>query len=152
MAFLAYSPFLKTNSCTWSNVKRYSSWLLGNPNVSHCIIYETWKWKQRLCSPKCDLLYAARASLPCHSTWLHTSHLKAQACTSSFYREQMFAKTSSIFYASILYVVTKPFLYLVELMTTLFTSEKRIYNLLSASKGLQKKVEEAWLYSKNPPV
>lgn len=33
----------------------------------------------------------------------------------------------------------KPFLYLVELMMALFTSQKRIYNLLSTSKNLQKR-------------
>lgn len=46
-------------------------------------------------------------------------------------------------FSCIHFICNKPFMYLVEFMTALFTSQKRIYNLLSASKSLQKKKKKS---------
>lgn len=63
-----FSFFLFLNKCTWKcSLKGICLCSWGNPNVflgPYCIIYETWKSRQRLCSPKCDLLHIAHASLP----------------------------------------------------------------------------------------
>lgn len=104
--------FFFLNKCAWKwNLKGIClcSWEIQMFSLAHTALFIKPESQGRYCvqlsviAAHCSFLFAI-----CHSTWLHTSHLKAWVLTSRFYWEEMMQNV----HVSIVRMVSKLFQWL----------------------------------------